>query len=134
METSAGFILFRDGKFLFLVHREGHLDFPKGHVEEGESLIEAAFREAEEEAGLGRSDIRVVDGFSCEMSYSYGRGNRKRVVLFLAEVVGGTPSFSAEHAGIKWVKIDEAEGMMRFEEQRRCIRCAAEFLREMGYI
>ncbi|MEW6722749.1 MAG: NUDIX domain-containing protein, partial [Candidatus Micrarchaeota archaeon] len=50
-EKSCGIILFREGEkrlYLLLHYEEGHWDFPKGHVEAGESEHEAASREAVE--------------------------------------------------------------------------------------
>ena len=134
METSAGFILFRDGKFLFLVHREGHLDFPKGHVEKGESLLEAALRETEEETGLGREMIRPIEGFRCVMEYEYSPGRAKRVVLFLAKVLSDNVSVSKEHRGYKWVPFGEAAERMKYDEQKKCIEHATRFLGEMKHI
>jgi len=65
-ERSAGFVVFterEDGKRLYLLlhYPSGHWDFPKGHVEEGESEIRAALRELREETGL--TDVEVVFGF-----------------------------------------------------------------------
>lgn len=42
----------RDGRVLLLQHRTGEWVFPKGHIEDGETLLEAALREVEEESGV----------------------------------------------------------------------------------
>jgi diadenosine hexaphosphate hydrolase (ATP-forming) len=41
-----------DGRTLLLQHVSGHWVFPKGHVEAGETQLQAALREIAEEAGV----------------------------------------------------------------------------------
>ncbi len=51
--VGAGGVVFRpDGSVLLLQHLEGTWVFPKGHLDPGESALEAALREVEEEAGI----------------------------------------------------------------------------------
>lgn len=40
-----------------------HIAFPGGHVEAGETPLEAALRESEEEIGLKRADVEVIGAF-----------------------------------------------------------------------
>lgn len=60
-------LLEKDNKVLFLrragtSYYEGYLTFPSGHVEQGESLREAAARELREETGIqiGTTALRLV--------------------------------------------------------------------------
>jgi len=91
-ERSAGMIVFRPDKggrdqysFLLLDYGQ-HWDFPKGHVDAGESDLAAAVRELREETGI--DDAQIIDGFSHEITYFFrGRGSqlvRKTVIFFLA--------------------------------------------------
>lgn len=51
--AGAGGVVFRDdGAVLLLQHLGGTWVFPKGHLDPGESALEAALREVEEEAGV----------------------------------------------------------------------------------
>jgi len=53
VEPGAGGVVFdRRGHVLLLRHDDGSWVFPKGHVEPGETELEAAIREVEEEAGV----------------------------------------------------------------------------------
>ena len=64
-QKSAGIVLFRNAsnknEFLLLNYPQGHWDFVKGKVEQGETPYETASRETKEETGI--SDIEFIDGF-----------------------------------------------------------------------
>ncbi|MBR4391635.1 MAG: NUDIX domain-containing protein [Bacteroidales bacterium] len=57
MAPAAGGVVVKDGA-VAVIERHGIPDLPKGHVEEGESVVEAAVREVEEETGL--TGLQVV--------------------------------------------------------------------------
>ena len=67
--------------YLLIRSRDGYCSFPKGHMEMGESEQQTALRETWEETSV-RTDIRRDKRW--EISYSIGRGKRKKVVYFLA--------------------------------------------------
>ena len=74
MEKSCGIILFNGDKVLILQHRdtdntEGHWDFPKGHVEKGESETQTALRELTEETGI--KNLKLFSGFSHNIFYNF---------------------------------------------------------------
>lgn len=89
----------------------GHFHWtpPKGHVDPGESDMETAFRETEEEAGLKSQDIRVVEHFRKELHYTV-KNKPKTVVYWLAELANNEIPviLSEEHKDFKWVDVDEA--------------------------
>lgn len=51
VEAAGGVVSNKNGEILF-IHRIGKWDLPKGKIEKGESLEQAALREVEEETGL----------------------------------------------------------------------------------
>lgn len=55
--AGGGLVKNKDGKFL-LIYRRNRWDLPKGHLDEGETMVECALREVREETGL--KDIRIV--------------------------------------------------------------------------
>lgn len=69
-------------KYLLITNTSGHIGFPKGHVEYGESEEETAVREVREETGL---TARLIDNFRMECSYTNREGHHKNPVYFLSE-------------------------------------------------
>jgi len=88
LQLSAGLAIIQNGSIL-LGHPKGQkwygtYSIPKGHVEEGEDLLEAAIRETREEVGI---TIDIEDVISREpnfIDYKDAKGNLyKRVYYFL---------------------------------------------------
>lgn len=105
---SCGFLLFcREPREFLLLKHPHRYDFPKGHVEDGESDLQCALRELQEETGLTADQI-TVDGFMCETSYitRYKRlGNKKvhkTVVIFLGWLEKKEDIKVSEHAAFEW--------------------------------
>ncbi|MFA5048848.1 MAG: NUDIX domain-containing protein [Patescibacteria group bacterium] len=94
-EKSAGIIVYRHRpnlgrQYLVIYHRGDYWNFPKGGVEAGDSEMETAIRELEEETGLTR--IKIVDGWRQQTQFFFNVNRdgvkdliRKDVVFYLAE-------------------------------------------------
>ena len=133
-EQSSGIMVYREvngGKreYLFLVKRDGPLDFPKGHIEEGEDEVSAAVRETEEESGL---QIMPFDGFRHEMEYWISNRNgkiRKKVIMFVGKVAEGQePTISHEHVALVWLRYEDAIKALNYENQRKMLEKVELFL------
>ena len=59
-------------------------DFPKGHLEPGETHIEAAVRELEEETTLSLQDVKLNGLKAPSVTYGSGKG-KKTATYFLAD-------------------------------------------------
>ncbi len=134
-EISAGFVVFyfnkekKEIEFLLLLNSKGHWDFPKGHIEKGESLIEGAKRELEEEAGIKK--IKVYPGFMEKISYYYvekGERRFKKVYFFLGEVEKKEVKISFEHTGFRWVSHEEGIKLLSYENSRKVLKRAYDFI------
>jgi len=86
-------------------------DFPKGGVEAGESPLQAAIREVEEETGLTTLDFRWGEAFRETVPYSGGKVARYYVAASTEGKVSlpinpelGRP----EHHEFRWVDLAEA--------------------------
>ena len=94
-----------------LLRAIGYWDFPKGIVEPGESPVEAAKREVEEETTL--NDLSFRWGYDYRETGPYGRGkvaryyiaetNEFRVSLPVNPEIG-----RPEHDEYRWVSYEEA--------------------------
>ena len=114
---SSGFlILCRSPKprFLLMKHAD-RLDLPKGHVDPGETDLEAAFRELEEETGILKSEVEHDASFCFENRYPVsagyytGEANRtvtKTLLVFLGYIDREKPIQLTEHPGYLWVDWD----------------------------
>jgi putative (di)nucleoside polyphosphate hydrolase len=54
----------------------GEWQLPQGGIDEGETPVEAAWRELEEETGLGSKEVELVDEFPEWTAYTYPAGVR----------------------------------------------------------
>jgi len=88
LELTAGLAVIQEGSIL-LVHPKGTkwygtYSIPKGHVEEGESLLEAAIRETREETGITIDKNDLIDPEPKFVDYEDKHGNLyKRVYYYV---------------------------------------------------
>jgi len=124
VEKSCGALIFRleQGKRLYLLlhYMGGHWDFPKGHVEAGESEEKTALREIGEETGI--KQLEFIPGFREEISYSFqhntGETAQKIVAFFLANTDEKLVRLSDEHIGFAWLPFDAAMKKATYENAR----------------
>lgn len=105
---AAGFLLMvREPRpqFLLMQHAD-RWDLPKGHAEEGESIIETALRETEEETGIIATSIEVDPDFRFVTEYRVIGKKRgtydKRVTYFLGFLPSKPNIKATEHLGHRW--------------------------------
>jgi bis(5'-nucleosidyl)-tetraphosphatase len=132
-ESSAGVLLFRQAKkreYLLLLYEEGHWDFPKGHIEKGETEQETAIRELKEETGITLSGF--VEGFSEELHYFYTRNHNtvsKKVVFFLGQTKQKGVTLSFEHTAYKWLAYEEALKKLTYKNAQEILKKSEAFLK-----
>jgi 8-oxo-dGTP pyrophosphatase MutT (NUDIX family) len=144
-EISAGGVIWRrrqpDGHLQVVLVRPAGRDtwvLPKGHIEPGEAVKDAAAREACEESGL-----QVLPGEQLgNVSYVYSWHDRpdlppvrifKRVYFYLMEARGGDLSaHDAEIAEATWVDLEEAPQRASHKSERELLAKAREMLKSSG--
>jgi len=107
---------------------------PKGHVERGETVTEAALREAREETGVSAAltePLGEVSYIFSERGHDRGRPTTifKRVHFYLMEYQGGAlADHDDEIQEARWVAIDDAARLLTHENERRLIERARAIL------
>jgi len=104
------------------------LALPKGHVDPGETPIEAAVREVREETG-------IVAELVCELGesrYWYRRDGRtigKAVTFFLFNYLSGdTADHDDEVEEVRWIPLAEAETELSHDAEREMVALAVAYL------
>ncbi len=133
IEKSAGAVIFRKEagqiRYLLLQYNLGHWGFPRGWIEKGEPLKEAAKREIEEETGIG--DLIFIPGFQEWIKFFFKFKNKdilKIVTFFLAETKIKKITLSYEHRDFKWLPYREAFNLLTFNEAKEVLKKAHFFL------
>ncbi len=135
VETSAGGVVMRaDGAVIAIVPRRRAADgskvlgLPKGHLDPGESPLQAAMREVREEAGVEVEPLGELG----EARYIYTRGGRpvrKRVVFHLFGYLSGdTADHDHEVEQACWLPAEEAAVRLTYEGEREMVRRAQELI------
>ena len=108
------------GLEVLLVHRPkyGDWSFPKGKCEPDEGDEACALREVEEETGLECELLAELPS----TSYADGRGRPKRVRYWLMRPVGGELAFLHEVDDARWLRPDEAAGLLTYERDLEVLR------------
>nr|XP_034172773.1 bis(5'-nucleosyl)-tetraphosphatase [asymmetrical] [Osmia lignaria] len=125
---ASGFVIFRrmQGAIEYLLmqvsYGEHHWTPPKGHVDPGESDMETALRETEEEAGFIASDLKIFNDAKQELKYEV-KGKPKIVVYWLAELLNPDKPvrLSHEHQAFKWLPLEEACSVAKYEDMQKML-------------
>ena len=109
-------------------------DFPKGHLEVGESSEAAALREVEEETGVKAEIIEKV-GQTQYFYWENGEKVLKTVTFFLMKYVGaGEATTTFEVSDHKWLTPDEVEKQLTFKDTKDLWRKAKEKIEKLQVI
>lgn len=149
-EKSIGAVIFRReaGKILYMLLRHpqsdnyrGHWDFPKGHIDKGETHEETLRREVKEETGI--DDLEIVPDFYTWYKYFYrakdrekeerkkaGRGINifKIVTVYLARTHQKEVKLSLEHIDSAWLEYNEALDRITYKNSKDALIKAHGFL------
>lgn len=142
VERSAGIIFFRntpEGRKYLLIRssyhgKDGkinHWDFPKGLLQEKEAGIDAARREALEEAGI--KNYRLLPEFKSTVRYFIRRERDKKatikfVALFLAQAMEDEVTLSWEHDSFEWLSYTKALARVSLKEMKNALGEAERYL------
>lgn len=139
IERSAGGVLVRllAGTWQALLIRTvgGQWSLPKGHIEGGETLREAAAREVEEETGLRPRAVGPKVGTA---DWFFQKGNttvHKYCTYFLMRASAGEPVPQAAE-GItqcRWLSVEDAAATVTFDNTRQVVEQAGRAIEDAGW-
>ena len=128
-EVSCGIIVFDNDKVLLIKHNGGHISFPKGHVEEGETAKETAIRETFEETGI---EAKIISDDYYVNTYSPKENHMKDVLLFVGVKVGGKLKPQLEEVSLcDFFPYEKAFDELTFSIDRKILRQAYEVYKKM---
>jgi 8-oxo-dGTP pyrophosphatase MutT (NUDIX family) len=133
-EFSAGGVVVRGDEVIVIVPTRRAADgsrvlaLPKGHVDPGETPVQAAEREVREETGVAAKPVRELG----ETRYWYRRGGRtigKSVAFFLFEYVeGDIADHDDEVEEVRWLDLAEARQALSHAAERDMVALAMAYL------
>ena len=131
-EISAGAIVctLADNKILYLVIKDnnGNYGFPKGHLEENETMEQAAIREIKEETGI---EVKLDTSFREELNYVMPNGKDKTSVYFIGYYEDQTPVKQPEEVEeIFLLSYNEALKIITFENMKEALAKADAYIRK----
>lgn len=125
--VAAGGVVVHDDRVLVLRRsNQGEVRLPKGHVEPGESVQEAALRETREESGYAVVLKADLGAQVVEFDYKERHVVRSEryFLMTLANSPEGSPSGGEEQFEPDWLTWDEALAALTFEAEREWVRRA----------
>jgi bis(5'-nucleosidyl)-tetraphosphatase len=139
-ETSVGAVVFyeKNGtrEYLLLKYPSGHYDFPKGHIEKGETEHDTLRREVVEETGI--TDLTIIPSRRVIKYYYIAKGNEfrkrkktgkgwyifKQVYFYPAQATTKHVIISHEHTGYLWLPYKKARKRVTFENAQTMLDMA----------
>ncbi len=119
-------------QFLLIQHHAGHWGFPKGHADPGETDVQAACREFEEETGITRFTLLGDASFSEQ--YPFTRGSKKfnkTVIYYPAFVQSAIVNCQPEEIkDYDWLPYDLAIARLTFDGARRVLTEVQQYLKK----
>jgi len=119
---SAGGVVIRleNDEVYVALTREDDFDeyvLPKGHIEEGESLIEAARREIHEETGI--KQLKLIDKLGVRERLNFKKTSWKKThyYLFYTEQINAKSTDPKHKQGIDWFSIDKLPSIFWCEQK-----------------
>ena len=123
--SAGGIVLGPDGKIVLVEQNGNSWSFPKGGVEERESLMEAARREIREETGL--TELELVGVLGSYQRKSIGKdgtgeidewGESARTLFLFKTSQGELVPQDGEVTQARWVTVDDAFSLLTHPKDR----------------
>ncbi|HUA73928.1 MAG TPA: NUDIX domain-containing protein [Solirubrobacteraceae bacterium] len=135
-ERSAGGVVVREQEVVVIVPTRRASDgskvlaLPKGHIDPGETSLQAAVREVREETGIVGEPVTELG----ETRYWYRRDGRtipKSVSFYLFRYIeGDTADHDDEVEEARWIALEDAQRELSHAAEREMVARAAQYLED----
>ena len=121
--SAGGIIINHKAQVALVQNRKGYWGFPKGHIEKGETPLEAAKREIFEEAGISKlkmiKKLGILEHMKpSNLEYKKTKGI-KYIVLYLFKSPQEEISPTDDEMKLsKWIHIENVLKKLRYEEDQ----------------
>lgn len=132
-EKSCGAVMYTEcggeRKYILITNISGHIGFPKGHIEFGETEKQTALREIYEETGV---HTEIIDGFREFYNYKINNFIKKKAIYYLAPFNPGDIKMNImEISEYHLVTYSEALKLLNFRHDKKIIEKAEKFIDEL---
>lgn len=116
-ERATLLMVLRDGEGLFIVKKRGlgagKINAPGGRLEPGETPLQAAVRETQEEVGITPGGVRAAG----ELLFQFSDGHAIHGYVFTADAFTGTPVETPEAVPL-WLRMNELPYHRMWQDDR----------------
>ena len=113
------FLIRKESREVVVIYRKRQNDysFPKGHLENLESLMQCAIRETAEET---KRDCVIVDSIPPIIDrYTTPKGEQCVCYMFVAVDIGKSDNDSLDTHELIWVDIDKVESILSYDDLKK---------------
>ena len=118
-EHSAGGVIVNGKKVIVVAQQMNTYSLPKGHLDDGENPLDAAYREIHEETGLTKNDLRFVKELETYNRCDGKSGRPKDIHMFLFKTdKEELRPVDKDNPEAKWVDVSEVADHLSYPEDR----------------
>lgn len=116
-------------KYILITNISGHIGFPKGHIEYGETEKQTALREIYEETGVHTS---IIDGFRVFYNYKINNFIKKTAIYFLANFSPADIKMDImEISEYHLLTYEQAMEVLNFRHDKKVLEKAENFIKKV---
>ena len=115
----SGIIVIDNDKTILVSTKNGNYSFPKGKKNKGETSLDTAWRELNEETGLSKENVEIIDDFVIDENSNKGN---IAIRYFVGKLIKNPIKLTYdadELQNVEWIQIDEAYKIEKFKNRRK---------------
>jgi 8-oxo-dGTP pyrophosphatase MutT (NUDIX family) len=117
----AGIIVFNNDETVLVNTKFGNYSFSKGKKNKGENLIDVAWRELEEETGLRKDQVNLIDDYFIDELSNRGNPSVRYFVGTINTKIDQFVFDTEELENVGWYRVEKALDIVKFKNARKQI-------------